>query len=106
MTNITTDQDEVLNKAQARKDAMDTAYQKRITTAEQNAKLAEQRYLNMSGYKKPGENTAGAPASAPASAPTATPPEGLPTGSRLVGKDKKTGADVYESPDGKRYVGS
>jgi hypothetical protein len=102
MTNRTTEQDEVLNKAQARKDAMDTAYQKRITTAEQNAKAAEQRYLNMSGYKKPGENTAGAPAGAP----TATPPEGLPTGSRLIGKDKKTGADVYESPDGKRYVGS
>jgi len=37
---------------------MDAAYQKRINTAENNAKVATQRYLNMSGYKNPEENTA------------------------------------------------
>lgn len=105
MTNRTPDQDVVLDKAQARKDALDVAYQTRINIAENNAKVATQRYLNMSGYKGSGEATTAAPA-APAAAPAVTPPEGLPTGSKLVGKDKKTGADVYEAPDGKRYVGS
>ena len=99
MTNRTKEQDDVLDKAQARKTEMDTAYQKRIATAEKNAKDAADRYLSITGNRPPA-------AGAPAGAPTATPPEGLPTGSRLVGKDKKTGADVYESPDGKRYVGS
>jgi hypothetical protein len=102
MTNRTPDQDGVLDKAQARKDALDVAHQARITTAEKNAKVATQRYLNMKGS---GETTA-APTAAPTVAPATTPPEGLPTGSKLIGKDKKTGADVYESPDGKRYVGS
>jgi hypothetical protein len=104
MANRTSEQDVALADFIKRKGEIDAAHKKRITTAEQNAKLAEQRYLNMTGGK-PTSDTATTTA-APNAATTAAPPEGLPEGSKAIGKDKKTGATVYEAPDGKRYIGT
>lgn len=100
MTNRTEDQDTVLNKAIEDKNKIDTAHQQRIITAQQNANAAKQRYLNMAGGPSTASNSTAAPS------PSTAPPEGLPEGSKPVGKDKKTGATVYEAPDGKRYVGT
>jgi hypothetical protein len=80
----------------------------RITQAEANWELRRQeaeRNLEMARRRIEGEaGPAGPSTTATRTSGSAALPEGIPAGSKPIGKDRATGRTVYQTPDGRKLI--
>ena len=73
-------------------------WKERADTAKKNTDVAYGR-LGITEDKAPAAGGGAAPAGGPA-----VLPEGIPEGSKPIGKDKASGKTVYQTPDGKKLI--